>query len=59
MKKEPKDMMIEFIPRDKYSYHVMRDGEYSGLVVEKKRFDEYDGLRASYKALNDAMSKQK
>lgn len=59
LKTEPKTMVIEFVPRDKYSYHVKRNGKYTGLVVDKKRFDEYDGLRVTYKKLINAMEKKK
>jgi len=56
LKVEPKVMKVEFIPKDDRFYYVVRNGEYSGLVVDKKKFDQADGVRETYKKLMAALN---
>jgi len=58
LKKEPGTMKVEFIPKDDRYYYVKRNGEYTGILVEKKAFDKSEGVRDTYKKLAEAMSKQ-
>lgn len=57
LKKAPGTMKVEYIPKDANNYYVVKNGKYSGIVVAKKKFDEPDGLRDTYKKLVQAMSK--
>lgn len=56
-KVEPKVMKVEFIPKDDRYYYVKRNGKYSGILVEKKKFDEPEGVRESYRKLMEVMNK--
>ena len=56
-KVDPKVMKVEFIPKDERYYYVMRNGKYSGILVEKKKFDEPEGVRESYRKLIEAINK--
>lgn len=56
-KVEPKVMKVEFIPKDDRYYYVKRNGKYSGILVEKKKFDEPEGVRESYRKLMGAINK--
>lgn len=58
LKKDPKVMKVEFVPKDERYYYVRRNGQYSGIVVEKKKFDQAEGVREMYKKLSEAMNKQ-
>lgn len=51
LKTDPKVMKVEFISKDERYYYVMRNGEYSGILVDKKKFDEPEGVRDSYNKL--------
>lgn len=57
LKKAPGTMKVEFIPKDDRYYYVMRNGQYTGILVEKKKFDEPEGIRVTYKKLAEAMNK--
>jgi len=57
LKEDPGKMKVEFIPKDDRYYYVVRNGQYAGILVEKKKFDEPDGLRDTYKKLMEAMNK--
>jgi len=57
IKGQAKNTVIEYIPKNEYSYYAVKDGKYTGFVVEKKKFDEPEGLRDSYKKLEEAMNK--
>lgn len=59
LKKDPRTMKVEFIPKDDRSYYVMRNGKYTSIVVSKKKFDEPDGVRDTYKKLMEAIDKKK
>jgi hypothetical protein len=48
LKNEPYTMRVEFVPKDDRLYYVMRNGEYSGILVEKRKFDAEGGLYATY-----------
>ncbi|HHW31170.1 MAG TPA: DUF4340 domain-containing protein [Clostridiaceae bacterium] len=58
LKKDPGIMKVEFIPKDDIYYYVVRNGEYSGILVNKKKFDEPDGVRDSYRKLMEAIENQ-
>jgi len=55
IKKDPGVVKLEFIPKNENYYYVMRNGVYSGILVEKKQFDKTDGVRDSYKKLAAAI----
>lgn len=59
LKKQPDTMKVEFIPKDNRYYYVVKNGAYSGILVEKKDFDQTDGVRETYKELMDALKEQK
>lgn len=58
LKKAPGTMKVEFIPKDDRSYYVVRNGKYSNIVVDKKKFDEPEGVRDTYKKLMDILNKK-
>jgi len=57
-KVEPNVMKVEFIPKDDHYYYVKRNGKYSGILVEKRKFDEPEGVRESYRKLMEAINKK-
>lgn len=57
LKKDPKTMKVEFIPKDATSYYVVKNGVYANFIVDKKEFDKDDGVRQTYKTLMDAINK--
>jgi hypothetical protein len=58
LKKDPGTMKVEFISRDANYYYVVRNGKYANIVVDKRIFDQDEGLRKTYKTLVDAMNKK-
>ena len=40
LNKEPDEVTIEFIPGKDKSYYAVKNGKYTGLIVEKESFDE-------------------
>ncbi len=59
LKKEPYKMKVEFVPKDEYYYYVIKNGVYSGILVEKDEFDKSEGVRESYRKLMEAMEANK
>lgn len=59
LKKDPGTMKVEFIPKDDRLYYVNRNGDYTGIVVEKRQFDKEEGVRETYKKLLELMDNQK
>lgn len=57
LKKAPGQMKVEFKPKDDRYYYVVKNGVYSGILVNKKKFDEPEGVREALKKLEDAMNK--
>lgn len=57
LKKAPGKMKVEFIPKDDRHYYVVRNDVYSGILVNRKKFDEPEGLREMLRKLEDAMNK--
>ncbi len=57
LEKAPGKMVVEFIPKDERSYYALRNGEYDGMVVKKKIFDESDGPRKNYEKLMELLKK--
>lgn len=58
LKKDPGVMKVEFVPKNERYYYVLRNGQYTGILVDKKKFDEPEGVRDMYKKLMDAMNQQ-
>ena len=56
-KVDPRVMKVEFVSKDDYHYYVIKNGKYSGILVAKKKFDEPDGVRESYKRLMEHIEK--
>jgi hypothetical protein len=59
LKKQPGTMKVEFIPKDSRYYYVVKNDTYSGILVDRKKMNEPEGVRETYKQLMDALSKQK
>lgn len=57
LEKAPGKMVVEFIPKDERNYYALRNGEYAGMVVRKKIFDESDGPRKNYEKLMELVKK--
>jgi len=57
METAPGKMVVEFIPKDERNYYALRNGEYVGMVVKKKVFDEADGPRKNYEKLMEVLKK--
>jgi len=57
LKKEPGTMKVEFVPKDGSYYYVRRNGQYTGIIVAKKKFDEPEGVRDMYRKLTEALNK--
>lgn len=57
--KPDKTVVVELIPtEDGYGYYLMRNGEYSGLVMGKRQLDDqYLGIRTFYKKLIEGLNK--
>jgi hypothetical protein len=58
LNKAPNVVKVEFMPKNDKQYYLFRDGEYTGLVVEKEQFNESEGVRDAYKKLSEAIAKQ-
>jgi len=58
LKKAPNSMKIEFVPKNDKYYYLLRNGEYTGLIIEKAQFDKAEGVRDAYKKLSEAMKSQ-
>jgi len=58
LKKDPGTMKVEFIPRDANYYYVVRNGKYANIIVDRRIFDQDEGVRKTYKTLVDAMNKK-
>lgn len=57
MKPDSKPVTIEYISKDENYYYAMKDGVYTNRIVLKTVLDEPDGIRATYKALKEAIDK--
>ncbi|MCX7841837.1 MAG: DUF4340 domain-containing protein [Clostridia bacterium] len=55
LKKAPGTMKVELVPKDGKYYYALRNGKYTNILVEKKKLDEKDGIRDSYKKLAEAI----
>lgn len=58
LKKDPGTMKVEFVSKDANNYYVLRNGKYTNFVVSKKKFDEPEGVRDTYKKLMEIMNKK-
>jgi hypothetical protein len=59
LNKAPGIMKVEFIPKDKDYYYVVKNGKYSNILVLKSQFDKQpDGVRATYKTLMALVNKK-
>jgi len=56
--KPDKVVVVELIPtEDGYGYYLMKNGEYSGLIMGKRKLDDPDlGIRSYYNKLIEALS---
>lgn len=51
-----KVVTVELIPTgDGYGYYLMKNGTYSGMVMGKRKLDEYDGIRQAYRNLMEGL----
>lgn len=58
LNKAPGTMKVEFIPKDSNYYYVVRNGQYTNMLVAKKKFDvpvEGPSVRETQKKLLDAL----
>lgn len=55
-KKDPAQVKVEYIPRDAYTYHVVKNGQYTGLVIKK---DQIKDMFTAIKTLKDIVKGQK
>ena len=55
---EPYNVKVEFVPtEDGFSYYAFLNGQYTGLIVEKKDFDKNVlGIRPAYQALMEYLN---
>lgn len=53
--KVPGSSKIEFIKKDDRSYYAMKDGKYTGIVVDGKQFDQ---ITETYKKIDDVINKK-
>ena len=51
-------MKVEFVSKDANYYYVVKNGKYANIIVDKRKFDDAEGLRQTYKNLTDAMNKK-
>lgn len=56
-KTDPKEVKVEFVPRDNIYYYVIRNGKYTNIIVAKDKFDAEDGPRKTYQKLMEAADK--
>lgn len=56
-KTDPKEVKVEFVPRDNIYYYVIRNGKYTNMLVAKDKFDAEDGPRKTYQRLMEAADK--
>ncbi len=57
MKPDSKPVTIEYISKDQNYFYTLKDGVDTNRLVLKSVLDEPDGIRASYKALKEAIDK--
>lgn len=53
--KVPGSSKIEFIKKDDRNYYAMKDGKYTGIVVDGKQFDQ---ITETYKKIDEAINKK-
>ena len=53
LKEAPGVMKVEYISKDDTYYYVVKNGEYSGILVKKNKFDKEDGVREMNEKLMD------
>lgn len=51
LEKAPGKMVVEFIPKDDRTYYIIKNGQYSSMVIRKSVFDQADGARKNYENL--------
>ncbi len=56
--KDGEEIKLEYVSRDDYYYYVVKNGDYTGLVVNKKKLSSDDSLRVTRKNLIEAMDKE-
>jgi len=56
---DPGTMIVEFIPKDENYYYVVKNGEYSGLLVKKnKKNFGIQGMRESFNKMMEFVTEQ-
>lgn len=60
LKEAPGTMKVEFVPKDANYYYVIKNGKYTGILVDKTK-DSFGigAMKNSYKTMMDFMAKQK
>lgn len=58
LKKAPGTVKVELIPKNNDYYYAVVNNKYTGKIVAKKKLDDPEGIRESYKKLKEAMDKQ-
>jgi len=53
-KVDPSLVKLEFVPKNDRFYYVIKNGKYTGMVVDKVKFDD---IRNAYKTLIEVMEK--
>jgi len=53
-------MKVEYIPKDEHFYYVVRNGEYSGVLVKRKNKGEFgvDGMKEAYDTMMKFLDEQ-
>lgn len=59
LKKDPKVVKVEFIPKDQNYYYVVKNDKYSNMLVSRKKFYGADSVRDTYTNLVNAMNNVK
>ena len=56
LKVAPGSTRIEFVSKDDENYYVLKDGKYTGKVVDKSQFDKQDSITKTYQKLMELLS---
>lgn len=58
LNKAPGSTKLEFYPKDKDYYYVVKNGQYSNIIVRKAQFDKPEGVRDTYKKLVEILNQK-
>lgn len=56
--KTGEEIKLEYISRDDYYYYIVKNGDYTGLVVNKKKLSNDESIRATRQRMVEAMDKE-